>query len=81
MKTPTRETIELAIKNSSFRWEKSSYGYAIGAMDHYNAMGLYWNNFKLQELKDEFYRLAVIPEHFRRISKFKLDTTFVGIFY
>jgi len=65
------DTIRQAIKNSSFKWDKSSYGYAIGAMQNYSAYGIYWNTFKLQELKDEFFRLAVIPENFKRISKFK----------
>ncbi len=66
-----KKAIQNAIKQSGIRWNKSDYGYAIGAMENYNAFGLYYGTFKLQEVKDEFFRLAVIPENFKRISKFK----------
>lgn len=69
-----KEVLEKAIKANM--WDKSTYGYAISAMSVLNPYGLYWDNYKLQEVKDEFYRLATQSEYFKRIKNF---TTFKNL--
>lgn len=66
----SRNEIEQAIKAQG-GWDKSSYAYAIAAMDVYNAKGRYYTEYKKTELVDEFYRLC--ETRFDRIAN---STTF-----
>lgn len=69
----TKEQLQQAIKGQ--RWDKHTYCYAIGAMNVHSAYSIYPDSYKLQQCKDEFYRLAAINQ-----TALKSFTTFKHLY-
>ena len=56
MDSQIRLEIEGEIKKQ--RWDKASYAYAIGSLDHYSSFHMYPECHKKQEIIDRFYKLC-----------------------
>lgn len=69
-----KEIIEQLIKQASFKWDKSSYAYAIGFIEPHSFVSLYYGSYKKSEVIESFYSYATNPQNEEKVKRlFKIN--------